>query len=142
MGRAARCRSRPHARLCPAGLSPPAAHRRPLLPHKTPKKAGTSKRYNFACNDWLRGKCAKTLQQGAAPETGLCTYRVVVTTSDERNAGTDADVTCVLYGEKGDSGERRLENSANNFERGQACAAAAAAAHGATTPPERARRQR
>ena len=63
---------------------------------------------------------------------------MVVTTSDERNAGTDADVTCVIYGEKGDSGERRLENSANNFERGQARALHTAP----PTPPDRARRQR
>lgn len=44
---------------------------------------------------------------------------MVVTTSDVKNAGTDADVSVVLYGDKGDSGERRLENSANNFERGK-----------------------
>jgi hypothetical protein len=31
-------------------------------------------------------------------------------------AGTDANVSVVLYGDKGDSGTRLLDNSANNFE--------------------------
>lgn len=34
-------------------------------------------------------------------------------------AGTDANVKVVLYGEKGDTGERPLESSANDFERGK-----------------------
>ena len=42
-----------------------------------------------------------------------------MTTSDIRGAGTDADVTVVLYGSQGDSGEQRLESSANDFERGK-----------------------
>ena len=37
-------------------------------------------------------------------------------TSDIRGAGTDANVTIVLFGEKG-SLTQPLENSANNFER-------------------------
>jgi hypothetical protein len=40
---------------------------------------------------------------------------VAVTTSDVRGAGTDANVALVLYGEKGDTGERKLESSANDF---------------------------
>lgn len=38
-------------------------------------------------------------------------------TSDIRGAGTDADVFLVIYGTKGDTGERALDTSANNFER-------------------------
>lgn len=34
-------------------------------------------------------------------------------------AGTDANVKVVLYGDKGDTGERPLESSANDFERGK-----------------------
>ncbi len=36
-----------------------------------------------------------------------------------RGAGTDANVTMVLTGEKGDTGERKLDSSANDFERGK-----------------------
>lgn len=42
------------------------------------------------------------------------------TRSDLRGSGTDADVYVVVYGEKGDTGERVLDNSLqNNFERGK-----------------------
>ena len=50
----------------------------------------------------------------------LCRYKVTVHTSDIRGAGTDADVFCAIYGERGTTGERVLDTSANNFERGMA----------------------
>ena len=53
------------------------------------------------------------------PENGRCVYRVVTKTSDLRGAGTDADVAMTLYGDKGDTGERKLDNSKNNFERNE-----------------------
>lgn len=34
------------------------------------------------------------------------------------HAGTDAGVSCIIYGEKGCTPQLTLENSANNFERG------------------------
>ena len=37
------------------------------------------------------------------------TYSISVTTSDERSAGTDANVKITFYGEYGDSGKRPLE---------------------------------
>lgn len=40
-------------------------------------------------------------------------------TSDLRGAGTDSNVTCNLFGKTGSTGERRLDTSANNFERGK-----------------------
>lgn len=43
----------------------------------------------------------------------------MVKTGDLRGAGTDADVFLTIYGPKGDTGERVLDNSANNFERNQ-----------------------
>ncbi|GLC44364.1 hypothetical protein PLESTF_000049800 [Pleodorina starrii] len=80
---------------------------------------GVQKRYFMMCNEWLKGACAKRLEPGKVPANGICTYRVVVTTSDLRGAGTDADVSMQLFGDKGDTGERRLDNSTNNFERNQ-----------------------
>jgi len=52
-------------------------------------------------------------------EKGTASYRILVQTSDVRGAGTDSDVFITLYGPKGDSGERALESSANDFERGK-----------------------
>ncbi|XP_065836583.1 lipoxygenase homology domain-containing protein 1-like [Oscarella lobularis] len=49
-------------------------------------------------------------------------YRVSVFTGDVRGAGTDSNVFLTLYGEEGDSGERKLQKSQthmNKFERGQ-----------------------
>jgi hypothetical protein len=46
-------------------------------------------------------------------------YKITVITGDVRNAGTDADVSLVLYGTQGDSGEWKLKNQDNNFERGK-----------------------
>ena len=52
----------------------------------------------------------------------IFTYRVTVQTGDVTNAGTDADVFCCIYGEQGDSGDRKLLKSQthrNKFERGK-----------------------
>jgi len=49
----------------------------------------------------------------------MITYKVLVTTGDRRGAGTDANVFLTLFGSNGDSGERKLESSGNNFERNQ-----------------------
>lgn len=46
-------------------------------------------------------------------------YKITVFTGDKRSAGTDADVVIVLYGSVGDSGEWKLDNKGNNFERGK-----------------------
>lgn len=40
-------------------------------------------------------------------------------TSDFPNAGTDADISFQVYGEKGKSDELRLDNKTDNFEQGQ-----------------------
>jgi hypothetical protein len=89
--------------------------------------AGLQQRFTFTCQDWLKGaRCERRLVCTAGPGAtaggggaAVVTYKVVVTTSDIRGAGTDADVTLVLYGSQGDSGEQRLESSANDFERGK-----------------------
>jgi hypothetical protein len=44
---------------------------------------------------------------------------VTVYTGNKKGAGTDANVYIILFGENGDSGEKRLDDSRNNFERGQ-----------------------
>ncbi|XP_016306772.1 lipoxygenase homology domain-containing protein 1-like [Sinocyclocheilus anshuiensis] len=48
------------------------------------------------------------------------TYTVTVTTGDVYGAGTDANVFITLYGDMGDTGERKLSKSenSNKFERG------------------------
>jgi hypothetical protein len=57
---------------------------------------------------------------GAAPLAAgdITTYRIVVVTGAMKDAGTDADVYITLFGTEGNSGERQLDNSGNDFERG------------------------
>lgn len=50
------------------------------------------------------------------------TYKVTVRTGDMYGAGTDANVFLTIYGDLGDTGERKLaksENNKNKFERGE-----------------------
>ena len=44
-------------------------------------------------------------------------YKVRVFTGDISGAGTDSNVFCCLYGDKGDSGERELKDSATNMNK-------------------------
>jgi len=46
-------------------------------------------------------------------------YLVHTFTGDKRGAGTDANVVITIFGEEGDSGEKKLDNARNNFERGK-----------------------
>lgn len=46
-------------------------------------------------------------------------YIAHIYTGDKWGAGTDANVMITIFGEEGDSGERRLDNDSNNFENGQ-----------------------
>ena len=46
-------------------------------------------------------------------------YKVTVITGTKRRAGTDADVRITLFGDVGESGERKLDTKMkNNFEAG------------------------
>jgi hypothetical protein len=80
--------------------------------------------YQLPCDRWLRADkasgpagCRVELLPGQAPASGQASYKVVVATTDVRGAGTDADISVTLYGDRGDSGPLVLESSANNFER-------------------------
>lgn len=46
-------------------------------------------------------------------------YKVTVFTGDKPGAGTDANVYITMFGEFGDSGEKKLTSRKNNFERGK-----------------------
>jgi hypothetical protein len=46
-------------------------------------------------------------------------YIVTVETTAEKDAGTDAGVYLTLYGDRGESGERELDNDEQNFEAGK-----------------------
>jgi len=46
-------------------------------------------------------------------------YKITVFTGTKRHAGTDADVRITLFGDFGESGERKLDTKMkNNFEAG------------------------
>lgn len=66
------------------------------------------------CNVWCITKFS--------PVHAVHTYKVSVRTGDMYGAGTDANVFLAIYGDLGDTGERKLaksENNKNKFERGE-----------------------
>uniref|UniRef100_A0A673VUW6 Lipoxygenase homology domains 1 n=1 Tax=Suricata suricatta TaxID=37032 RepID=A0A673VUW6_SURSU len=82
-------------------------------------------RYYFNCNNWLskvegdRQWCRDLLASFSPMDMPRGNkYEVRVYTGDVIGAGTDADVVINIFGEYGDTGERRLENEKDNFERG------------------------
>nr|KAF6422946.1 lipoxygenase homology domains 1 [Rousettus aegyptiacus] len=82
-------------------------------------------RYYFNCNNWLskvegdRQWCRDLLASFNPMDMPRGNkYEVKVYTGDVIGAGTDADVFINIFGEFGDTGERRLESEKNNFEKG------------------------
>ncbi|XP_031425771.2 lipoxygenase homology domain-containing protein 1 [Clupea harengus] len=82
-------------------------------------------RFYFACNNWLSKDEADHLfvrdLLGTSDPMDMPKYNkyvVSVFTADVKGSGTDADVFINIFGEFGDTGERRLDNDKNNFERG------------------------
>lgn len=68
----------------------------------------------------LKGGTRKLIRTGDE-DSAMVNYRVLVTTGDKRGGGTDANVFIIVYGERGDTGERKLQKSlthTNKFERG------------------------
>jgi hypothetical protein len=94
---------------------------------------GQDRTYYFPCNRWLQKSkeaglegCRAALEPstGEAEEgekEGEVQYRVTVHTTDCRGAGTDSDISCIVYGKLGDTGTQSLDSSGNDFERGQVC---------------------
>ncbi|KAL6458734.1 hypothetical protein MHYP_G00322060 [Metynnis hypsauchen] len=82
-------------------------------------------RFYFACNNWLSKKEGDGLfvrdLLGSLDPSDMPKYNkyvVSVFTADVKGSGTDADVFINIFGENGDTGERRLDSDKNNFERG------------------------
>ena len=70
-------------------------------------------------------KCSKTHQMFSSDVRRWTTcrvfivskFKVTVFTGDKFGAGTDANVSCTLFGDLGESNEMKLDTSKNNFER-------------------------
>ncbi|XP_004855148.1 lipoxygenase homology domain-containing protein 1 isoform X1 [Heterocephalus glaber] len=82
-------------------------------------------RYYFNCTNWLsktegdRQWCRDLLASFNPMDMPRGNkYEIKVYTGDIIGAGTDADVFINIFGEYGDTGERRLENEKDNFEKG------------------------
>jgi hypothetical protein len=91
------------------------------------KSESLKKDWYFMCGKWLStGEDDGLIERDLFPQekdgvasAPLVTYKVSVTTGDRPGAGTDAKVTLNVYGEHGESGDIKLENGRNNFERNQ-----------------------
>ncbi|XP_056301849.1 lipoxygenase homology domain-containing protein 1-like [Danio aesculapii] len=82
--------------------------------------------FSFPCGRWLArdeedGEILVELRAEDYEDLEDNTYEVHVFTGDMMGAGTDASVYIDVYGEMGDTGERKLRksNHLNKFERGQ-----------------------
>uniref|UniRef100_A0A803U0L0 Lipoxygenase homology PLAT domains 1 n=1 Tax=Anolis carolinensis TaxID=28377 RepID=A0A803U0L0_ANOCA len=82
-------------------------------------------RFYFPCNNWLSkddgdGLYVRDLIGSLNPMDvpKVNKYVVRVFTGDMNGSGTDADVFINIFGQNGDTGERRLDNDNDNFERG------------------------
>jgi hypothetical protein len=82
------------------------------------------KLYYFNCGQWLakdegNGEIKKDIvaSDTYSSQSSVIQYAVTTYTGDKRGAGTDASVFITIFGYEGDTGERRLDNSKNNFER-------------------------
>ncbi|CAL1540467.1 unnamed protein product [Lymnaea stagnalis] len=81
-------------------------------------------KYYFPCDQWLakdegdREICRDLLAfRDPMAVRKLCKYKVTVYTGKKFGAGTDANVTITMFGELGDSGEKKLRKSrVNCFE--------------------------
>ncbi|KAJ0019698.1 hypothetical protein NQD34_007267 [Periophthalmus magnuspinnatus] len=80
-------------------------------------------RFYFSCNNWLSKDegdhlfirdLLGTMDPMDMPKYNK--YIVTVLTADVKGSGTDADVFINIFGEFGDTGERRLDNEKDNFE--------------------------
>ncbi|MED6234118.1 Lipoxygenase y domain-containing protein 1, partial [Ataeniobius toweri] len=83
-------------------------------------------RFYFACNNWLSREegdglyvrdLLASMDQMDMPKYNK--YVVSIFTADMKASGTDADVFINIFGEFGDTGERRLDSDKNNFEKGK-----------------------
>uniref|UniRef100_A0A4W6C1W7 Lipoxygenase homology PLAT domains 1 n=1 Tax=Lates calcarifer TaxID=8187 RepID=A0A4W6C1W7_LATCA len=82
-------------------------------------------RFYFPCNNWLSREEGDNLfvrdllgSLNPMDVPKLNKYIVSVFTADMKGSGTDADVFLNIFGENGDTGERRLDSDKDNFERG------------------------
>eukprot|EP00736_Rhodelphis_marinus_P000918 Rmarinus@m.27357 len=96
-----------------------------FLDKVTIRNETTLEEWVFQLNDWIEKKKGVPAEKMLFPlgEGGEITpptvYTITTVTGNERGAGTDANVFITLYGEKGNTGERQLENDRNNFEKGR-----------------------
>ncbi|XP_071954737.1 lipoxygenase homology domain-containing protein 1-like [Antedon mediterranea] len=94
--------------------------------------SGNGTKYVFPCNAWIplgydrddaKHLVPKTVEEGrttAVRNLAPVHYEVIVVTSDEKGAGTDANVSITIYGTNGDSGKQALKQKWRDlFEKGQ-----------------------
>jgi hypothetical protein len=81
----------------------------------------------FPCGSWLSSTEGDKVTSREIPASAsdsvtyspFITYKVTVITGDRSGAGTDANVSIEIFGDKGKSGKQLLDNASDNFERGK-----------------------
>ncbi|MEW5311146.1 MAG: hypothetical protein WDW38_002885 [Sanguina aurantia] len=83
----------------------------------------TGQQWLFPCHQWFDSHVGDgAVERSLQPASGLLQkgfFTFLITTSDQRGAGTDADVHVSLHGEGGDTPTTMLPSRPEHFERGQ-----------------------
>ncbi len=97
--------------------------------HITITDPSTGTKYRFPIRQWIdinndgdAFECTDKKEDSVAKQRHRQTikYKIIVHTGDVSGAGTDANVSIILYGTLGDTGTRALKQKGRNlFERGQ-----------------------
>ncbi len=98
--------------------------------------AGLQRTFYFPVNRWLKkgagndglSSCRADVElappsaltaSGGASSLQAVTYKLVINTGSALGAGTDAEVAATVFGQRGDTGPRRLGGAGGGLERGK-----------------------
>lgn len=88
------------------------------------REEASRKEWCFFCDQWLDSSIGdklierELLVDNEMPKIVKLQYKITIITSDLKGAGTDANVSICIHGQKGDSGPMKLSSSPCEFERG------------------------
>eukprot|EP00798_Chlamydomonas_sp_ICE-L_P018434 gene18434-24910_t len=79
----------------------------------------SGERFYFLADQWMEKKLGtlSIMLECSNAAGAKQTFKVSIQTGDKRGAGTDSDISIILFGDNGKTKELKLESSKDNFER-------------------------
>ncbi|XP_072029400.1 uncharacterized protein [Amphiura filiformis] len=102
---------------CTKSTEPTKKKKKKADPKGSPKKTPAKGQAKGQTKGQAKGDGTKGGKKEKSKDEGDNGYVLHIFTGGKLTAGTDANVIITLYGEKGESGETKLDNVENNFER-------------------------